>query len=95
MYEILNSCKEKPIPNFNKNSSILKNPKIFQKTPKLRFQNMKMNENERLGTYQVKNNLEKAWKSLEKWFGVRESDLGGEKIEVSRERSRENEVWIA
>ena len=56
-----------------------------------------MHKNERLGTYQVgkKKNLENAWKSLEKWFGVRESDLGGEKIEVSRERSRENEVRIA
>ena len=84
MYEILNLCKEKPIPNFNKNSSILKNPKIFQKPPKPRFQNMKMHEIE-----------EKAWKSLQKWFGVRESDLGGEKTEVSRERSRENEVRIA
>ena len=34
-------------------------------------------------------------KHLEKSFGVRESDLGGEKTEVSRERSRENEVRIA
>ena len=29
------------------------------------------------------------------WFGVRESDFGGEQTEVSRERSRENEVQIA
>ena len=56
---------------------------------------MKMHENERLGTYQVKKNLEKDWKSLEKRFKVREDDLGGEKTEVSRERSRENEVRIA
>ena len=32
---------------------------------------------------------------LEKWFGVRESDLGGEETKVSRERSRENEGRIA
>ena len=50
-----------------------------------------MHKNERLGTYQVNKNLEKAWKSLEKWFGVKESDLEGEKTEVSRE----NEVRIA
>ena len=37
MHEILNSCKEKPNPNFNKNSSILKNPKIFQKPQNLGF----------------------------------------------------------
>ena len=51
MYEILNSCKEKPIPNFNKHSLILKNPIIFKKPPKLRFQNMKMHVNERKETY--------------------------------------------
>ena len=33
MHEILNSCKEKPNPNFNKNSLILKTPK-FCKNPK-------------------------------------------------------------
>ena len=32
---------------------------------------------------------------LEKWFGVKESDLRGEETEVSRERSRENEGQIA
>ena len=47
-----------------------------------------MHENERLETYQVKKNLEN---HLEKWFGVRESDLGGEETEVSRE----NEIRIA
>ena len=41
MYEILNLCKEKPIPNFNKNSSILKNPKIFQKPQNLGFKTWK------------------------------------------------------
>ena len=66
MYEILKSCKEKPIPNFNKNSSILKNPKKFSKTPKPRFQNMKMHVNERKETYQVKRKLEKARKTLRK-----------------------------
>ena len=87
MYEILNSCKEKLIPNFNKNSSILKNSKIFQKPQNLGFKTWKC--------MKLKKNLEKAWKSLEMWFGVRESDFGGEQTEVSRERSRENEVQIA
>ena len=45
-----------------------------------------MHENERLETYQVKKNLEN---HLEKWFGVRESDLGGKETEVSRERDQE------
>ena len=45
-----------------------------------------MHENERLETYQVKKNLEN---HLDKWFGVRKSDLGGKETEVSRERSRE------
>ena len=66
MHEILNSCQEKPNPNFNKNSLILKNPKIFQKNPKPRFQNMKMHVNERKETYQVKRKLEKARKSFGK-----------------------------
>ena len=43
----------------------------------------------------MKKNLQKDLISLEKWFGLSESDLGGEKTEVSRERSRENEVRIA
>ena len=53
MYEVLNSFKQKPIPNFNKHSLILKTPKI-SKTPKPRFQNMKMHKNERIEAYQVK-----------------------------------------
>ena len=36
MHEILNSFNQKPIPNFNNNSSILKNPqKNFQKPQNL------------------------------------------------------------
>ena len=70
MYEIFKIKSSKPIPNFNKNSSILKNSKIFQKPPKPSFQNMKMHENERLGTYQVKKNLENHLKSGLEWERV-------------------------
>ena len=37
MYEILNSFKQKPSQNFNKNSLILKSPKNFQKPQNLGF----------------------------------------------------------
>ena len=37
MYEVLRSCKQNPSQNFNNNSSILKNPKIFQKPQNLGF----------------------------------------------------------
>ena len=39
--------------NFTKTSSILKKPQNFSKTPKPRFQNMKMHESERFEAYQV------------------------------------------
>ena len=48
-----------------------------------------MHENERLETYQVRKNLINLENPLGKRFGVSERDLGGEKIEVSRKRSRE------
>ena len=49
-----------------------------------------MHENEGLETYQVKKkNLNKLENHLRKRLGVSERGLGGEKIEVSRERSRE------
>ena len=41
MNEILNSIKQNPSQNFNNNSSILKNPKKFSKTPKPRSKCMK------------------------------------------------------
>ena len=54
MYEFLNSFKQKPIPNFNKHSLILKNPKIFKNRKNLGFKTWKMHVNERKETYQVK-----------------------------------------
>ena len=54
----------------------MKNPKIFQKPQKLRFQNMKMYENERIEAYQVKENVKNLEKSLGKRFGVREIVFG-------------------
>ena len=71
MYEVVNSSL-----NFNNNSSILKNPKICQKPPKPRFQNMKCMKNERLEAYQEKKILKKFEKSQRKRFGVREIVFG-------------------
>ena len=79
MHEILNSFKQK---------STLK-PQNFSKSPKPRFENMKCMKNERLEAYQVKKLFKKLENPLGKMLGVSERGLGGEKIEVSRERSRE------
>ena len=46
-------------------------------------------KNKRLKAYQVKKLLKKLENPLGKRLGVSEKGLGGEKIEVSRERSRE------
>ena len=48
-----------------------------------------MHENEGLETYQVRKNLFRLENPLGKRLRVSEKGLGGEKIEVSRERSRE------
>ena len=48
-----------------------------------------MHENEGLETYPVRKNLMKFENPLGKRLRVSEKGLGGEKIEVSRERSRE------
>ena len=48
-----------------------------------------MHENEGLETYQVRKNLIKLENPLGKRLRVSEKCLGGEKIEVPRERSRE------
>ena len=37
MYKVLNSLSENPSQNYKNNSSILKNPKIFQKPQNLSF----------------------------------------------------------
>ena len=89
MYEVLRSCKQNPSQNFNNNSSILKNPKIFQKPQNLGFKTWNACKWMRLEAYQVKENLKKALESQGKRFGVSERGLGDEKSEVSRERSTE------
>ena len=48
-----------------------------------------MHENEGLETYQVRKNLFRLENPLGKRLRVSEKGLGGEKIEASRERSRE------
>ena len=48
-----------------------------------------MHENEGLETYQVRKNLINLENPLGKRLRVSEKGLGGEKIEVSRERTRE------
>ena len=53
---------------------------------------MKCMKNERLEAYQVKKLLKKLENPLGKRLGVSERGLGGEKIEVSRERSREMRI---
>ena len=72
MYEVLRSCKQNPSQNFNNNSSILKNPKIFQNPQNLGFKTWNACKWRRLEAYQVKENLKKLEKSLGKRFGVRE-----------------------
>ena len=51
---------QNPSQKLHKNLFDLEKPQILQKPQKLRFQNMKFMKNERLGTYQAKQNLEKA-----------------------------------
>ena len=70
----------------------MKNPKIFSKTPKPRFQNMKCMKHERLEAYQEKKILKKFEKNLEKqdWNEMRV--FGRENRELLRERSREMRI---
>ena len=89
MHEILNLFKQKPIPKFQQSLINFEKPQNFSKSPEPRFQNMKCMKNERLESYQVKKLLKKLENPLGKRLGVSERGLGGEKIEVSRERSRE------
>ena len=58
MYEILNSFKQRPIPNISTKTH------QFCKTPKSRFQNMKCMNVRGLEAYQVKKNLKKLEESL-------------------------------
>ena len=88
MHEILNSFKQKPIPKFQQKLINFEKPQNFSKAPKPRFQNMKCMENERLEAYQVKKNLKNLVETLRKRFGVSERGLGGERLDLLRERSR-------
>ena len=89
MYEVLNTFKWNPTQNFNEISSILKNPKNFQKTPNLRFQNMKCMNDKGLEAYQVKKNLKNLVKSLRTKIGMRLECFWERNREVSREWSIE------
>ena len=92
MYEVFNSFKQNSSQNFNKHSSILKNPKKISKSLKPRFQNMKCMKNERIEAYQVKKLLKKLEETLRRRLGVIWKCLGDEEIELSRERSKEMRV---
>ena len=74
--------------NFTITSSILKNPKTFSKTRKLRLKIMKCMNMRDLDTYQVKKNLIKAENLFEMKFGVWERSLECEKARRDWERSR-------
>ena len=92
MHEVFKIESLKPIPKISTiTHQFLKNPKSFQKSQNLGFKTWKNEKNERLETYQVKRKTLKTLENhLEKWFGVKESDLGGEEIEVSREMKAES-----
>ena len=85
--KFLRSNLQKLTQNFNNISSILKNPKFFQKPQILGFKTWNASKWRRLEAYQVKGNLKKAWESQGKRFGVSERGLGDEKSEILRERS--------
>ena len=76
MHEVLRSCKQNPSQIFNNNSSILKNPKSFQKPQNLGFKTWNAYKWRRIEAYKVKENLKKLEKSLGKRFGVRETVFG-------------------
>ena len=87
MYEILNSFKQKPIPKFRQKLINFEKPQNFSKTPKPRFQNMKMHINERFEAYQVKKNLKKLEETLRNkvWSEMR-------KFWERKQRSIEREI---
>ena len=86
---------QKLTQNFNNISSILKNPKNFQKPQILGFKTWNACTWRRLEAYQVKENLKKAWESQGKRFGVSESGLGDEKSEKNEREIDRSELWIA
>ena len=76
MHEILNSFKQKPIPKFQQTLNKFEKPQNFAKSPKLRFQNMKCMNNERLEAYQVKKHLINLEECLRKRLDVKERVFG-------------------
>ena len=72
---------------------MLKNLKIFQKPQKLRFQNMKIHENERIEAYQVKKNLINLEECLRKRLDVKERVFWMNKC-GQIERDLGNKNWI-
>ena len=86
MHEVFKIKSSKPIPKFYKNLFDFEKPKILQKSQKLRFQNMKMHENERIEAYQVKKNLINLEECLRKRLDVKERVFGRW---IGADRSRE------
>ena len=88
MHEILNLFKQQPISKFQQKLINFEKSQNFSKTPKPRFQNMKYMKIRENKLTKWREKLEKAWKTFGKRFGVRESVLEGERMDLSRERSR-------
>ena len=59
MHEILNLFKQNPSQNFNKHSSILKNPNFFQ-NPQNQVSKHEMHEEREIRSLPSEENLEKA-----------------------------------
>ena len=59
MYEVLSSFKHNPTQNCNNNSSILKNPKTY-------VSKQEKHEEWEIRSLPREENLEKAWRNLEK-----------------------------
>ena len=87
--KFLRSNLQKLTQNFNKISSILKNPKNYQKPQILGCKTWNACKWRRSEAYQVKKDLKKAWESQGKRFGVNGRGLGDEKFEIMRKRSTE------
>ena len=71
--KFLGSNLQNPSQKFHKNLFDFEKPQILQKSPKLRFQNMKW---KRLEAYQVKKLLKKLEETLRRRLGVRLECLG-------------------
>ena len=88
MHEILNSFKQNLSQNFNKHSSILKNPKIFQNPQNLGFKTWNA------WSLPSEETLEKSWRNLKEKIGSEMRVFGrGRDRAIEREIER-NEVQI-